>query len=115
MSYKKTKRSVEHLVWKELEYAQENHGKTFHSNHEGAAVIYEEICEATAEYELMTDKWDDFWKSVMADDEDRFIRLKASRIGRRAVALACEAIQVAAMCAKLMEVEYDGTQVPNGE
>ena len=115
MSYKKTKRSVYHLMRKELEYAQENHGKTFHSNHEGAAVIYEEICETATEYELMADKWDDFWKSVMADDEDRLIRLKASRIGRHAVNLASEAIQVAAMCAKMMEVNVDAAEVQDGE
>lgn len=115
MSFKKTRKSVEDLVQKELAYAQEDHGMAFYSAHKGAAVIFEEICETTTEYELMTGKWVDFWQSVMVDDDRDIINMRASCIGRHAILLACEAIQVAAMCAKMMKEDEDAAEVQDGE
>ena len=53
MSYKRTMRGVDYLIENELDFAADEHGATFASLHEGAAVLCEEVDEVALEYHDM--------------------------------------------------------------
>lgn len=87
------------LVDKELESANKKF-PLFRSAHEGYAVILEEVDEAREEVEDMNGLVDFLWKAVKVDSEvENFL----VGIQIKAEALACEAIQVAAMAKKFQE------------
>ena len=75
----------------------------FNSTHEGYAVIKEEIEEAQDELEevncTLNDVWDCTKLNYMESSMDRVKYLK-----QRAINLAAEAIQVAAMCDKFLNL-----------
>ena len=91
---------VRALVDKELAAANERFPQ-FHSQHEGYAVILEEICEHEAEFNLVMKYLKDAWVQIMSDNTPE-LSIKAT--GEHAMAAACEAIQVAAMCKKFLDM-----------
>jgi hypothetical protein len=52
----------------ELEQAMEEHGKQFHSMHEGWAVLKEEMEEVAEQYEKVKSIFDNLWNSVKQDN-----------------------------------------------
>ena len=99
------KQDVEKLVQKELKSANQRF-PMFRSDHEGAAVIFEEIEEAENEMRGVNRHFASTWYSVKQDE-----RIKAysyiNKLKNRAVNLACEAIQVAAMAQKFMDSQKE--------
>lgn len=107
MSYKRTMRGVDYLIENELDFATEEHGATFASMHEGAAVLCEEVDEVALEYRNMAKNYDMLWASVKEDDK-KTARKCADDIASFAERLACEAIQVAAMALKFTDTVEKG-------
>lgn len=106
MSYKKTMMSVAGLVANEYIMAAVKFGEFFASPHEGYAVIKEEVEETYEDLESLKWHLDYLWRSVRADDPDNY-RDAAGTIQTKAVELASEAIQVAAMAKKFLETFRD--------
>lgn len=92
---------VEKLVEKELEAANERFPQ-FHSSHEGWAVIREEAEELRQETDDVEEALNILWERVRYNMQPhpRF----AAKIKERAIAAACEAIQVAAMAQKYLDM-----------
>jgi len=90
---------VEELTKAELARCNEQH-PLFASNHEGAAVIREEVEEAEDEMGWIKDLYHYLWGAVK-DDEPETATKAACELKERAIRCACECIQVAAMCEKL--------------
>ena len=91
---------VEKLVQKELESANQKF-PMFRSDHEGAAVIFEEIEKANEECFRIKGQFEVLWDYVKNDE--KFSSKLAIRISNCALNLACEAIQVAAMAQKFID------------
>lgn len=90
---------LEELVAHELQRSY-SHELTFHSPHEGYAIILEEVEELREEVIGVIDRtqwmWDKIKENANADDVVSFLR-------RYAIRAAAEAIQVTAMCDKYLE------------
>ena len=97
------KQDVEKLVRKELESANQRF-PMFRSDHEGAAVILEEIEEAQEDMNNVQDNFLDLWKSVKRNSEPEY---HAESVYICAVSLAIEAIQVAAMAQKFIDSQKE--------
>lgn len=88
------------LVDKELAAANERFPQ-FHSAHEGWAVIQEEIEECGYELTAIYEEQKRTWDAIRGNGDPRdyvFVMMAYAKN------LACEAIQVAAMCRKFMEM-----------
>lgn len=109
MSYKRTMRGVDYLIENELDFASEEHGATFASMHEGAAVIFEEVQEAQDEDGSIDNLITVFWEAIKNEDAKR-ARMFAEDIASHAERLACEAIQVAAMALKFVDTVEEGEE-----
>ena len=92
---------VKMLVEKELESANERFPQ-FHSPHEGWAVIREEAEELRKETDDVEEALNILWERVRYNMQahPRF----ATKIKERAIAAACEAVQVAAMAQKYLDM-----------
>ena len=89
------------LVDKELASANERFPQ-FHSAHEGYAVIQEEADELKEATDKVIGRMVSLWSRVKyGNDPERLLQM----ISEDAVNAACEAIQVAAMCKKFLEME----------
>lgn len=97
------KEDVEKLIKKELVSANQRF-PMFRSDHEGAAVIFEEIEEVERELSGVRRAFGEAWCSVKHDEESgpHIHKLKV-----RALYLAYEAIQVAAMAQKLINSQKE--------
>ena len=95
------------LVDKELASANERFPQ-FHSAHEGYAVIQEEVDELSAETALVEKTANELWEHIKSNKPSGVIEYDADWVGRYAINAACEAIQVAAMCKKFLEMEGQG-------
>lgn len=92
---------IRELVKVELAAANERF-PPFHSAHEGYAVIREEL-EETEEMVEMSKKYLKFlWDSIKMDGKTKWA---VERMQELSINAACEAIQVAAMCQKFLEME----------
>lgn len=100
------KQDVEKLVQKELESANQRF-PLLRSDHEGAAVIVEEIQEAEYEFECIKDRFQELWRAVKCNITSEWIEEINEVIVNRAVNLACEAIQVAAMAQKFIDSQKE--------
>ena len=94
-------KDVERLVEKELASANERFPQ-FHSEHEGWAVIREEVEELRQETDDVEEALNILWGRVRYNM--RANPCFATKIKERAVAAACEAIQVAAMAQKYLDM-----------
>lgn len=92
---------VRELVKVELSAANERFPQ-FHSAHEGYAVIQEEVDELKEDMDCINCRIDSLRARVRFNNSCEEL---ASRIFDDAVNAACEAIQVAAMCKKFLEME----------
>lgn len=97
---KKTEKGVGYLVEHEYEMAAEEWGEKFASIHEGAAVLREEIEEATGEGDCVDYSFSYLWDAVKTNDTAR-IREELRNIYTHAILGASEMIQVAAMAMKM--------------
>lgn len=89
------------LVGKELAAANERFPR-FHSAHEGYAVIQEEADELKEATDKVIGRMISLWSMVKyGNDPERLLQM----ISEDAINAACEAIQVAAMCKKFLEME----------
>lgn len=95
------KDQVAKLVDVELAAANEKFPQ-FHSGHEGWAVIQEEIEECGDELSEVYIVQKDMWDNIK---NNRRIKFNISFMYDHAIKLACEAIQVAAMCKKFLAME----------
>ena len=100
------KSDVENLVQKELESANQRF-PMFRSDHEGAAVICEEIQEAEYEFECIKDRFRELWRSIKCNMPPEWNYEINKVIVNRAQNLACEAIQVAAMAQKFIDSQKE--------
>ena len=98
------KEDIEKLVQKELESANQKF-PMFRSDHEGSAVILEEIEEVHSEMLDMELNYKSLWQTI----KENFINTAsyAELIFDDAINLACEAIQVAAMAQKFMDSQKE--------
>ena len=98
------KQDVEKLVQKELVSANQRF-PMFRSDHEGAAVILEEIEETHSEMLDMELNYKSLWQTI----KENFINTAsyAELIFDDAINLACEAIQVAAMAQKFIDSQKE--------
>ena len=97
------KEDVEKLVQKELESANQRF-PIFRSDHEGAAVIFEEIEESKSNQINIELVFSHLWKGIKKDMTD--INLMGG-LKKEAIKLACEAIQVAAMAQKFIDSQKE--------
>lgn len=93
---------VRSMVGDEYGRAAAEHGAAAHSPHEGYALIKEEVEEAEADMEALTQRLDHFWNCVKGDDT-RWYPHYLKQIRMTAVLGACELIQVAAMAEKALK------------
>ena len=92
---------VRDLVKIELAAANERFPQ-FHSQHEGYAVIREEVEETREQLEVVERYLSYLWDRAK---QDHHAREQAEYIKMFAINAACEAIQVAAMAQKFLEME----------
>ena len=92
---------VDQIVPRELERANKKFPQ-FHSDHEGWAVILEEVTEAEVEMKTIRGKIDGMFDLVRNNVDAKWV---AEKMEYAAINLACEAIQVAAMCRKFLNLE----------
>ena len=98
------------LVDEELKAANVVHS-SFHNQHEGYAVLLEEVEEVQAEMSGMEFQLRQLWGCVKHDDTLCAIGW-AEGVERQAIRLAAEAIQVAAMARKFRATNI---KIPKGE
>lgn len=96
-------RQVRELVDVELAAANERFPQ-FHSAHEGYAVILEELQELQLETEYAAKNLDQAWENIKENRAKRTIT-DIDWTMKSAMKAACEAIQVAAMCQKFLNME----------
>lgn len=94
---------VRELVATELAAANRKH-PPFHSQHEGYAVILEEMQETEEATRLAKIDLEIAWRNIR---DDISADVEISGLKDRAIQVACEAIQVAAMCDKFKGVQND--------
>lgn len=92
---------VRELVEVELAAANERFPQ-FHSQHEGYAVIQEEVDELKEDMDRINGRITSLRARVRFNNSCEEI---VSRIFDDAINAACEAVQVAAMCKKFLEME----------
>ena len=92
---------VQELVEIELAAANEKH-PPFASQHDGYAVIREEIEEAIAPINALEEHFGYAWDAIKHDVS---AKERVEMCKRFAVWAACELIQVAAMCEKFQKLE----------
>lgn len=84
----------------EYSHARENWGKTYHSLHEGWAVLKEEVEEAFDSVTVLDTALTDMWYNIRNGDKDLVLRF-ASCIQETAIAAMMELAQVWAVCEKM--------------
>ena len=91
---------IEQAVCHELNKIVKKYGATYHSEHEGYAVLLEEVEEACEDAQFMEDSLKRLWTSIRCNN---FSDFELSQIYNYAKGLAEEAVQVAAVCERLTE------------
>ena len=95
------KEHVKFLVNKEYEAVNETH-KPIASLHEGYAVLLEEIEETKEALGNVDEAIKIFWHQVRYDEE-KDANISAAVVLAQAIETACEAIQVAAVCRRILD------------
>ena len=92
------------LVQKEHDAAAEKYGPIA-SLHEGYAVLLEEVEETGEEISVMKLHLANLWAYVRHEEGRQFVKISASLLKEHAIESACEAIQVAAVCQRILDRE----------
>lgn len=95
------KEHVKFLVNKEYEAVNETH-KPIASMHEGYAVLLEEIEEVCEACEELKRRNNDFWYEIRTN-HDEYLKSAVAKMLETSVEVACEAIQVAAVCRRILD------------
>ena len=98
-----TRTAVPQLVSHELEFSKAQHQEKFHSLHEAESVIREELEELEEQVESCKQIFEDLHSDTRQDDKAGAV-INAKYLEGSAVYAAYEAIQLAAMCLKLVEM-----------
>lgn len=93
-------KSIEQAICHELRNIVKKYGPTYASEHEGYAVLLEEVEEACEVANYMQDALKKLWTSIR---QNEFSNFELSQIYNYAIGLAEEAVQVAAVCERFME------------
>lgn len=99
----KTAKIIETAINSEKENAIESYGPTYNSDHEGYAVLKEEIEEADCDLKYIQDALCDLWKGIKINDPPKYKQEIIKRIVKEAKNLAMEACQIAAVGQKFLE------------
>ena len=97
------KQDVEKLVQKELESANQKF-PMFRSDHEGAAVIFEQIERAEQEFNGIRFSFKEMWRSIKFNTIGKPFY---ESVLKQSLNLACLAIQVAAMEQKFIDSQKE--------
>lgn len=95
------KKLVEQAIEEETKKAVEKWGPTYNSLHEGYAVLKEEMDEARDEFNKVRNFMYDAWGCVKLNNGNDFIA-NVNQIRNNARNLALEAVQIAAVCDKIL-------------
>ena len=102
MIAKKASESINQAVAYELQNIVKDHGAVYASEHEGYAVLLEEVQEACEASKYMQDNLEAVWSDI----RNNFLEGIESDLGQVkewALALAEEAVQCAAVCERFFE------------
>lgn len=91
---------IDQAVLHEFRNIVKKYGPTYNSEHEGYAVLLEEVEEACEAAEFMQDALKRLWTSIR---QNEFSNIELSQVYNFAKGLADEAVQVAAVCERFME------------
>lgn len=91
---------IDQAVLHELRNIIKKYGPTYHSEHEGFAVLMEECQEAAECDKDMQHSLEELWKSIR---ENKISAFELSQVEGFAKCLAEEAVQIAAVCERFME------------
>ena len=94
-------KAIEQAVCYELQNIVKEHGPTYHSVHEGFAVLMEEVQEACEDSKFMNNRLECVWHAVRNDDPKTLLN-NLGEVKQFALALAEEAVQCAAVCEKFI-------------
>lgn len=97
----RTELKINEVVVLELIRAVKTYGQNYHSNHEAYAVLLEEIEEAEEELNYIQNHMTMIWDAVKTDNDNE-VKSNARIIALDAVELAKEAVQIAAVCRKIL-------------
>lgn len=89
------------LIREEFRQANASHGESFHTAHEGYAVILEEVEEASECMATLHHTMGELWTNIRNDHTPQ-LQNDVRRIRRAAECLIVEAAQIAAMCQKFL-------------
>lgn len=100
MIAEKAEESINQAVAYELQNIVKKYGASYNSEHEGYAVLLEEVEEAKECLQIAEEKLKDLWKSVRKNvyADDTLWKIKVAAIN-----MAQEAVQVAAVCERFEE------------
>lgn len=100
MIAEKASESIDQAVAYELQNIVKKYGASYNSEHEGYAVLLEEVEEAKECLQIAEEKLKDLWKSVRKNvyADDTLWKIKVAAIN-----MAQEAVQVAAVCERFEE------------
>ena len=93
--------NVQNAVLAELANAVKNYGEVYNSQHEGYAVLLEEVEEAADDLTYIKNNLAVLWQSIKTNDLKDTTLL--TDIEGTAQMLALEAVQIAAVCTKFKE------------
>lgn len=93
---------VTEIVQQELEECIKQHG-LFNSAHEGFAIMLEEVDETTEDAAIFNKTFLEFWKAIKENKPKEELIEIASKLKKYVELMACEAIQVAAVCLKFID------------
>jgi hypothetical protein len=109
MIAEKASESINQAVVYELQKIVKNYGATYASEHEGYAVLLEEVEEAGDDLKYINLLMNELWKEVKSDSVSKDF-LNSIKVG--AIELAKEAVQVAAVCERFEETIANKSEPP---
>ena len=101
MFSKKTETKINEAVTLEIVNACKTYGAAYHSDHEGYAVLLEEVEETERDLDYIKNHLVMLWDAVKADSSSE-VKANARIIALDAVQLAKEACQIAAVARKIL-------------
>ena len=98
---------IDQAVLHEFRNIVKKYGPTYNSEHEGYAVMLEEVQEACEDADFLRDTMKRLWLSIR---QNNFSNYELSQVYNFAKALAEESVQVVAVCERFMETVKKNTE-----